>query len=522
MPSSRKITAILLNVGLIGMVTFIFLPPEIILKLTMIRYDINEPTQGGSKASKDTVSSQLVSVTSASASDRSVKTFKPKKVNDQARKRLDAQMKHILSYLDLYTKEIENTGRRLSQEEALDISTTTVYINGSAEGHFEKLKNFPSVSTVFFNKNFEEMKRYMIREYFDYTSNDCNLVEGKSVYGQGLGKELYNATCLEDLNSHLNSRPLQLQHLRLGLPQKFSHVPGHETWTYLNVIQNAVVMNTGDIMSRNLTLIPLRCKDKVRSRIPANLNAIKEHDAVLSVHQYWATGFYHSSLEGMPRLAPYVQFLNDNPHVKIHFQSNNPLQNVLGIRNFKERRLTEQNIHAKILYSPAGGQCGRSPLFTTQLLSMYARKHLDNSFRNKVVLIKRSHKRFFSRHSEIESMLRQEVTSRGLELFVFRDDPVPSLDITMKMFNEAILIVAPHGAGESNILYSQPGTALVEGLCWDELGRGNLCYRNTAQILGLRYHAVFYKTSCGKVTPDQLKEPVLFFLDHVDLLREST
>ncbi|ELT92108.1 hypothetical protein CAPTEDRAFT_206624 [Capitella teleta] len=438
-------------------------------------------------------------------------------------KRLDGRLKQLLTYLKLYNQEIGNAGKRLGQQKAEGIAPNRVNLRSVAENHFVKLAQFPSVSTVFLNQSFDEMKPYLIRDYYDYTSNNCNFVEGKSRYGREMAMELYNASCLEDLKSHLYSRPLQKRCLNIGLPLKFPHVSGHETWTYLNVIQNAAVTSTGNIESRNLSLTPMRCKEAQPGEFPENPNEMKEYDAVFSVHQTSATDFYHSSLEGTPRLAPYVQFLNDNPYVKIHFQSSNPLQNVLGIRDIEKRRLTKQDFRAKVLYSPSGAPCGIPPLFATQLVSFYARKRLSNSYRNKVILIKRSTKRFFKQHTDIESMLRGEASSRALELFVFRDDPVPNLEVTMKMFNEALLIVAPHGAGESNILYSQPGTALIEGLCFDNAGKGNLIYRNTAQILGMRYHAVLYKTGCGNLSVDQLKEPVLFFLNHLDhLFRGST
>ena len=64
----------------------------------------------------------------------------------------------------------------------------------------------------------------------------------------------------------------------------------------------------------------------------------------------------------------------------------------------------------------------------------------------------------------------------------------------MTMFHEAVLVVAPHGAGESNILFSQPGTYVIEGVC--NRPHVNLCYQRTAYILGHHYHAVVSKGGC--------------------------
>ena len=48
---------------------------------------------------------------------------------------------------------------------------------------------------------------------------------------------------------------------------------------------------------------------------------------------------------------------------------------------------------------------------------------------------------------------------------LFRDDPTPSLNDTMTMFHSAVIIVAPHGAGLSNMLFSRPGTYILEAVC---------------------------------------------------------
>ena len=73
-------------------------------------------------------------------------------------------------------------------------------------------------------------------------------------------------------------------------------------------------------------------------------------------------------------------------------------------------------------------------------------------------------------------MLRKYAERLGLNVFVFTDKPVPQLTVTMEMFHRALVVVAPHGAGEANILFSQRGTVLIEGLCYSG-GRINLCYQ---------------------------------------------
>ncbi len=47
----------------------------------------------------------------------------------------------------------------------------------------------------------------------------------------------------------------------------------------------------------------------------------------------------------------------------------------------------------------------------------------------------------------------------------------------MDIFNRALAVIGPHGAGLSNLLFSEPGTLVLEGLCYDYWSTPNLCYR---------------------------------------------
>jgi hypothetical protein len=134
---------------------------------------------------------------------------------------------------------------------------------------------------------------------------------------------------------------------------------------------------------------------------------------------------------------------------------------------------------------------------------------------NKIILIKRSHKRFFRQHEEIAAMLERQACQHGLELFVFRDDPVPSSNLTRRMFNEAIMIIAPHGAGESNMMYAQPGTIILEGMCFESKVKVNTCYQLSADLLGMRYYGMLFKSGCFDITAKQIKTPVKYLLQHL-------
>ncbi len=59
-----------------------------------------------------------------------------------------------------------------------------------------------------------------------------------------------------------------------------------------------------------------------------------------------------------------------------------------------------------------------------------------------------------------------------------------SVEDQMRLFAEAEIVVSPHGAGLSNLVFAEPGTAVVELFSPDYF---NVCYWALADLCGLRY-----------------------------------
>lgn len=83
-----------------------------------------------------------------------------------------------------------------------------------------------------------------------------------------------------------------------------------------------------------------------------------------------------------------------------------------------------------------------------------------------------------------EDDLLDGLTVRGFECLQLED---LSLDEQIFRFQEAAMIVGPHGAGHANILWSPPGTRLLEVFHPEWM---HPCYALLSQMLGLRYHCL--------------------------------
>ena len=109
-----------------------------------------------------------------------------------------------------------------------------------------------------------------------------------------------------------------------------------------------------------------------------------------------------------------------------------------------------------------------------------------------------------------------------LNLLEFDSNSLPTLEETMTMFNRAKIIIASHGAGLTNMIFSRPGTVIIEANCHAPMGRP--CYRNMAYKLGLRYYGQLTKFTkddgfrCAnglEIDFEAMKQVIRFLIDNI-------
>ena len=444
----------------------------------------------------------------------------PRHVPAKAR-RLSVQ-RPLFSRLNQYYQTLEHVRSRLTSVEYPwhTNDTKETVLNAYSQNFFEKLQTFSRVVSVFMR-----LPRAQLREafppahVFDYSSNDCARMERVSIYGKQLGFTLFNSTCLplSDIKPHVvSSVPLQL-----GLPKGYVHNEHHFILSYILVVKDALVTNTGDIRLPNAKIVIQRCMQNLkRKSLIKDVSRYTSYNEVFTISQFWGGGFYHGVVEDLTRIAIYIPFLRKHQDIKIHVASKSSfVRDIIEVLGMQTTRLVTGIMYAKTLYSPAGSPCGRSTLTGAHTLSALLRQNIvpPKGERDAIVLIKRSRKRFFRRHNDIHQMVQRVARERNLTVSVFADDPLPSFAETGRMFNKAVVILAPHGAGLANMLFSEPGTVIIEGLCFDATHRTNLCYRNLAQLLGHRYYGVMPEHQCLDMGPQDLERPLG---QHLDMLSQ--
>ena len=206
----------------------------------------------------------------------------------------------------------------------------------------------------------------------------------------------------------------------------------------------------------------------------------------------------------MPRIILYREFLHRNRQVRIVAPEppGGRLSELLRIVGVDDSRLIVGPVKAKLVYQPRSTTCGFARVQESQTLSalyrLYIRKKLlPQQTRNRLILIRRSGSRRFTEQRKIEEVMYRAARDYNLTYTLFPDNPTPSLNDTMMIFHSAVIVVAPHGGGLSNLFFSQPGTYVVEGVC--NRPHVNLCYQWLAHILGHHWHGVTSRGGCENV-----------------------
>ena len=436
---------------------------------------------------------------------------------------LSLRLAGISKLMEPFISEITRVGNELKEQnlEWVLRKQTPVVVNGYEEGYFQKV-NHPQIKTIIVNVKKKDIFKYLFHHTYDYTSNDCSLIE-KGLAQNKLGELLYGAKCVSR-DKALHPVPFPGRSFGVGMPAEFPvQQHGHVALTFIHVIRNAIVKASGDVFIGNLKIVPQRCHQYAKAKKHPKKMPENEDEEVFTIAQFWGEGFFHATSEDLPRLSPWLDFLRTNRQVKIHVLSNREfLRRMLFSLGLDPSRMVTGTRRAKVLYLPAGSSCGRSAAFNTQLLSMQFRHAMQTppEPRKSIIVIKRSAKRWFKNHDQICQMIQKITQGTDIKLEIFSDKKLPTFEQTMAMFNRAFMVIAPHGAGLTNLLFSEEGTVNIEGLCIAG-GRIVLCYRNLMRVLGHRYHGLRPYRDCRDTKPEQLEKTLRYYLNTLYLSKSS-
>ncbi len=372
----------------------------------------------------------------------------------------------------------------------------------------------------------ETLKKYMVQTYYNMSFDghhrwDYQYHEYHAIEDTGLKTS--------DWNQALNS-PLPFNYRMLNIKFNIKSVDNdsHATVGFIHVLSDAIVLPEGEVLYKDVKLHPGGCwyegAPKLTNQSVYNLKFAAE---VFTISQRHGNAVFHVMIEDVPRLVPYLPFLKQHKQIKIHVKKKESVtRQMLALLGIEEERLIDGYVRARIMYMPMGSRCGVANMFNIHLLSMYCRRTISQPKKDvhgDLILIKRSAKRFFTHHDHILEQLQLMGMRYNTTIKIFADKPVPPFKTIMRMFNTASMIVGPHGAGFSNVIFAKPGTVIIEAICTKrKLGYVNHSFAILSFILGHVYYGIIPNIDCTTVTETHLVPPVLHYLTWLQSNKRAT
>ena len=426
------------------------------------------------------------------------------------RKRLNKYLQDIMASPDL-----PDVDPKVLQQEFQN-ATDLVTLYELDYRFLQDLKSYPQFSVFTYGLEFDEPSGHnVMTSYYKHAGSEdfCEIIlnpEKHANLGFPKGQEndtnfnplktFFKRDCTTDIDKSQNPVPEMKSRYYYITPDfdAVHKIDDQQITMYLIKTVQAVIAANGVVASGKAQLHPVMCIQFPELPKPEVTEEVPVYDEVFVISQHYATEVYHSIAENLSRLAPYIAMIKNMPSLKIHAGDTKLVRYLLEMLGVGSERLISGLVRAKTVYMPQGTGCGLPRPLHIQLFSRAVRKQILQKFPaaaaasqgkgKNILLVQRSNIRRFLQHDEILESLRKIAKDVEGNVTVFSDDPLPSFDRMFEMFATADIIVAPHGAGLTNIVFSKPGVAVVEGVC--STPNMNLCYMMLSYLVGLKYYGI--------------------------------
>ena len=289
----------------------------------------------------------------------------------------------------------------------------------------------------------------------------------------------------------------------------------------LCIFQNVAVNQDGNVCdSNNKCLRTKACVGDYGNYNSAVTRWKATYDIVYTISEAWGHGFYHFMSENYLRLFVGLDYLlTEGAAIKIHIRSMKEfVHQALHAVGISNDRIITGNIKTKVLLYPEPIGCGSPSKFLLQLgrnsiLNTILSRNIDENKKTKkakneitISVIQRFGAREVLNQYEILKALKNENFEYAIDnkMTMPGMGPEESVKITgttttdirvftkmtmkdsVKFFRETDILIGPHGAGLTNMLYMKTDRSVLEFMV---LGKHvNACYMYMALKLNLRYH----------------------------------
>jgi len=238
-------------------------------------------------------------------------------------------------------------------------------------------------------------------------------------------------------------------------------------------------------------------RHKMRSRTQ------KKSGAYYSLMSLWCEGYYHWLHDVLPRLYLILEWLPEDIQFVVPANLKQYQYNSLNLMGIKEEQLVlfggDEVWELEILYfSPPTTQTGWDAPAVNKWLQklMFSRCNVDSLKQNRDKRIYIS--RCLAKHRRIKNDREVEACLKCYGFETYLPEEMPFQDQVL-LFSQAEIIVASHGAGLANLLFTPPGTLVLEIF---EQTVVRACYWSMSESLEHQYWYLIGETVDNPIEPD--------------------
>lgn len=231
-----------------------------------------------------------------------------------------------------------------------------------------------------------------------------------------------------------------------------------------------------------------------------------EHEWLYMCTQSHGSTYFHGLAEAAPRLLFGVQLFKSNPQIRVVVKAKTVIT-ILELLGFPGRSLEFQGkvmFAKKVTIPPYGGVATQSKgrqVWRTILQAMRLEVARNGGYNTTspytLLVVRRSasvrkNGRAMLNHDNVMAALRQILSpskDSKSHMPLLEWPPAATLQQAAASWGDARLVIAPHGAGGTNVMFMSPGSTYVEILAKQQKGR---VYGSLARLMGVNYVACTY------------------------------
>lgn len=214
----------------------------------------------------------------------------------------------------------------------------------------------------------------------------------------------------------------------------------------------------------------------------------------------WTNNYYHFITETLPSILFMNQHLYHYPILTQTAAFSEPLLRFFGVNNEVITDITDENA---VLFQQDFIECGNPSPEKINILREWVESNVKFAPSVGILIYRKESTRSIVNHEEVLKTLCK--LTPEMDWLVFDSE---SVETTVDMFRRAKVVVAPHGAGLTNMIFCKRGTPIIEFM---PSQNPNICYWHLADVIGHQYNMIVAdEVDGGKISVNMGEiEPIL-------------